>query len=194
MRLSRPLVTVAALAMLATAAGCGGDDEPASGSTAPGATTSAAGGGETDSPSGGLTDICTVLTEAEVSSLLGGPVTVEEVPGGGCNFSNEDDPRATSVQVTSSVVDEGAGGFEGSVAGISGVLQGDDGEALAGVGDQAYVKTGTFGGGSELVRGSGLVRVGSTVVQVDLSPEQGTSGAKVRSIVVDTLTLIATKA
>lgn len=193
MRLSRPLVTVAALAMLATAAGCGGDEEPSSGSTAPGATTSAADDGETDSPSGGLTDICTVLTEAEVSDLLGGPVTVEEVPGGGCSFSNEDDPRATSVQVTSSVVDEGAGGFEGSVAGISGVLQGEDGEALDGVGDQAYVKTGTFGGG-ELVRGSGLVRVGSTVVQVDLSPELGTAGAKVRSLIVDTLTLIATKA
>ncbi|MCX6397737.1 MAG: DUF3558 family protein [Propionibacteriales bacterium] len=200
MRIRRTLPRLAATAFVGVLAlgaltGCGSDEPKADspGTSAGTDQTPGPASDETDTASGGLIDICTLVTEAEISDLLGGPVTSEEIPGGGCNFSNEDDPRAASVSLNSSVLDEGAGGFEGSVAGISGVLQGDAGSPLDGVGDQAYVKTGTFGGG-ETVRGSGLVRVGTNVFQVDLSPDPGTNATKVRSTVVDILTLISTKA
>lgn len=193
MRTPRSLIVLVAVLAIATA-GCGSDDKTqADRSTAPAGSSSNANDDETDTASGGLIDICTKVTDAEISALLGGPVTSEDVPGGGCNFSDEDNPRAASVQLTSSLLNEGAGGFEGSVAGISAVLQGSPGAPLDGVGDQAFVKVGTFAS-SEFVRGSGLVRVGSTVFQVDLSPNQGTSAKEVQAIMVDTLNLIATKA
>lgn len=186
MRATRTLTTLAALAALTVPAACGADESPTAevtdGTTLP--------TGEDDAA---VLDVCALVTEAEVSEVLGGTVTSEEVPGGGCNFSNEEDPRAASVQIVASVLDEGAGGFEGSVSGVSGVLQGDDGGALDGIGDQAYAKTGTFGD-SDFVRGSGLVRLGTTVVQVDLSPNAGTAAADVKAVLVDALTLVASKA
>lgn len=191
-RLTSVVTGVLALVVLT---GCGGSDDKDASAGSPVSTSSEPqdNGDETDSASGGLIDICSKVTAAEISELLGGPVTSEEVPGGGCSFSNEENPRAASVQLNSSLLDEGAGGFDGSVAGISAVLQGSPGAALDGVGDQAFIKVGTFAS-SELVRGSGLVRVGSTVFQVDLSPNQGTSAKDVQAIMVDALNLIATKA
>lgn len=197
MRLPRTLTCLITAAALAALAGCGSEDadtpaSSSSSSSAPSSGPSSAGGDEADNASGGLIDICNLVTDAEISDLLDGKVTKEEVPGGGCNFSNEDNPRAASLQINASVIDDGAGGFEGSIAGLEGVLQGAGGGAVEGVGDQAYVKTGTFAG-SEFVRGSGLVRVGTTAVQVDLSPNEGTSAKDVRAIVVDALTLVASK-
>lgn len=187
MRTSRSLAIIAVLATL-TLAGCGTEEgESPTGTTSDRTTQS---GGEDAST---VLDICSLVTEAEVSSVLGGSVTSEEVPGGGCNFANEDDPRAASLQVVASALDESTGGFEGSIAGVSGALQGDAGAPVDGVGDRAYLKTGTFGG-SDFVRGSGLVQIGSTVVQVDLSPDEGTSATDVEAIVLNALELVAGKA
>ncbi|MCZ4497483.1 MAG: hypothetical protein JWQ74_36 [Marmoricola sp.] len=189
---------VALVGALSSLAACGSDDAGTdTGTTAPTGNSTAsapAGGDETGTASGGLVDICTKITAAEISDILGGPVTSETVPGGGCNFSNEDDPRATSVQLVSSVVDEGAGGFAGSVSGLNAVLPGSAGGPVDGVGDEAYAKTGSLAG-SELVRGSGLVRVGTNLVQVDLSPDsrKNLSATDVQAIVVDTLNLVAPK-
>jgi len=194
--LTQLATAVALVGALGSLSACGSDDTD-TGSTPTGTATdgtSAPSGDETDAASGGLVDVCAKVTADEISALLGGPVTSKETPFDGCNFSNEDDPRATSVSLSPSVVDEGAGGFAGSVSGVNGVLQGDAGGPVDAVGDEAYAKTGTFGG-SELIRGSGLVRVGTTVVQVDVSPDarKNLSATDVQALVVDTLNLVATK-
>lgn len=191
MRLTRSVVPAAALLLLTATAGCGGDDEPASGSPAPGASTSQAGGGETDSPSGGLTDICPEITEAEVAAIVGAAVTVEEVPGGGCNFEQED-PRATSISFATNVEDPAAGGFDGAVTGLSGTFDDAQGAEVPGVGDRAYAATGTvFGGESQ--QGGGLVLVGSARIQVQVAQSTGLSAAKVKALVVAALELAASK-
>lgn len=196
MRSSRVLTRVAAVALVAalgTMSACGSDDS--SDATDSGDTSSsgnpAAGDDETDTASGGLIDICTLVTDEEIGEILGGPVTREEIPGGGCSFDQED-LRAPSVDLNSSVLDEGNGGFDGSVSGLSAQFEGEPGAAVDGIGDQAYAETGTVMGG-ENQQGGGLVRVGSSLFQVGLVQGVGLSADEVQTLVVNTLTLMATK-
>ncbi|MFL6159018.1 MAG: hypothetical protein ACJ72D_23265 [Marmoricola sp.] len=192
MRPNRTLTTMAtALALTAALGGlaaCGSDDSK-NASDAPGSTT-APKNDETEKSSGGLVDICTKVTDEEIATVLGGPVTREEVPGGGCTF-NQEDPRDPSLSLSSSAYDEGNGGFEGATAGVSSVLQGPDGGPVDGIGEEAYVKAGTTGG--ETLKGGGIAHVGGTLVQVTYLQSGDMTADAVKQKVVAALTLAVGK-
>lgn len=192
MRATRSLTTLAVLAALASTTACGSDDASTGSSGTP--TTSAPSGTTsepTDSPAATTSDICTVVTDDEISGIIGKPVTREEVPGGGCTF-NQEDPRATSISLGSDVYDEANGGFDGAVTGMTAQFEGAAGAEVAGVGERAYTKTGTTMGGSN-TQGGGLVLVNGVLVQVTLIQGEGLSAAKVTTLLVDTLKLTAGK-
>ena len=179
----RSLAVLAVLAMSLLGA-CGGSDDPAPSS---GATTAAADDSSDDS--GGSTealDACTVLSVDEVGTILGGTVTAEEVPGGGCSFDQED-PRAPSTSI-SGVVGAG-GGFDASKGGN--VTSGEV-EDVAGVGDGAWVAIGTTGGDNQ--QGQGVAAVGDQLINVAVIQGNGLDAAAVRTMTVDLLTLAASKA
>ncbi|MET3960444.1 hypothetical protein ABIE44_000378 [Marmoricola sp. OAE513] len=189
--LPRLLSTAALIGALATVSACGSDDgDKGSDSSSTDGTTAPTGDDETDTASGGLIDVCTEITADEAGAIVGGTVTHEDVPGGGCNFA-QDDPRKPSVSFTATAYDDANGGFEAAITGVSGVLQGDGGGPVDGVGEEAYVKTGTTGGENQ--QGGGLVRVGGTLVQVTYLQGDGQSADVVKEKVVAALTLAAGK-
>jgi hypothetical protein len=195
MRLPRTLSTVAVLAALITLSACGSDDEPSSGdpdtsTVAPNsdAPSTDPADDETDTAT---SDACTIVTDDEISGIVGGKVTREAVPGGGCTF-NQEDARAVSISLNTSAYDEGTGGFDGAVTGMSAQFEGAPGAAVDGVGDEAFAKTGTTMGGSNQQAG-GIVHVGGTLVQVTLIQGNGLSADKVKAIVIDALKLVASK-
>lgn len=187
MRATRTLTTLAVLAALTVAAGCGSEkDESPSGTATDGTTLPS---GQDDAA---VLDICTLLTEAEVGALVGGIVTKEAQPGSGCTF-NQEDPLATSLAFNASAYDEGNGGFDGSVTGMTAQYDGTDDQAVPGVGTEALVSVGPVMGSATL-KGGGLVHAGSSLVQVTLLQATGLSADAVRTIVVDALKLVASKA
>jgi hypothetical protein len=197
MRATRTLTqlatAVALTAALTGVAACGADKDSGAkaGSSGGDGTTAPTKGGGSDTASGGAIDVCTKVTDDEIAKIVGSAVTREEIPGGGCSFS-QDDLRAPSISLNSSAFDEGTGGFDGAVSGVSGVIQGDGGGPLDGVGDEAYAKTGTTPGGSSQ-QGGGVVHVGGNLFQVTVLQGNGLSAEVVKGLVVDTLNLVATK-
>ena len=143
---------------------------------------------EGDAPPAADVDVCGSLTPEAMSEALGGPVTVEEIPGGGCNFFNEDDPRALSAAINESTVDDYAGGFEGTRTGITAVIDGEV-EDLDGVGDDAFLVIGSTTGGSSAA-GAGAVLLGDTVVQVTVLQASELSDEEVHDATTNVLTAI----
>lgn len=147
---------------------------------------------DTDSSSNGeFVDVCTVLTVEEVGAIVGGTVTVEADPGGGCSFDQED-PRAPTLSFASTDVgsDDTDGTFNESRVGAFSVLT-DPTKEEPGIGDYSAVASGTIGGESQ--QGAGLTQVGPTLVQVTLIQGNGLDGAAVRTMTVAGLTLAASK-
>lgn len=146
-----------------------GDDEPA-----------AAGGG-----------ICVNLSEAEVGTVLGGEVTGSAIPGGGCSFNQKspDPPAATFTDVAyADMVD----GMDGAKTNATSSVEGDP-QDVAGIGDAAFVVTGTSFGGDQL-QGAGAVRVGDRLISVNLAQSKGLGRAKVRNLVLGLLRLAVSRA
>jgi hypothetical protein len=175
------------LALALAVAGCGGD------SGADGAGASEPSGDAGDSSAGepagteDAVDVCALVTAEQVGAVLGATVTLSEVPGGGCTFGQED-PRATSVALSSSVVDEAAGGFDGAVSGVTAVVEGEPVDVP--VGDRGLLVVGpAFGGESD--QGGGLVQIGSTLVQVTLLQGGDLSADEVGALTTDVLQLAA---
>lgn len=146
-----------------------GDDEPA-----------AAGGG-----------ICLNLSEAEIGTVLGGEVTGSAIPGGGCSFNqrNPSPPAATFTDVAfAEMVDGMDGAKENAISAVEG-----DPQDVPGIGDQAFVVTGTSFGGTDL-QGAGAVRIGDRLISVNLAQSAGLPRAKVRSLVLGLLRLAVSRA
>jgi hypothetical protein len=203
MSLTRTLAVSTVLASLLLA-GCGSDDgdgegkaddSPASSSSEPDPGTTEATESEdvVEEPSGPL-GICELITAEEMSDVLGGAVAAEEIPGGGCNFSQDADPRAASAALNETTVDDFAGGFEGTRTGVSAIVEGDV-EDLEGVGDDAFVVAGSGAGGmGGGVIGAGAVLIGETVVQVTLLQAADLSAEDVKALTIAVLELIGSKA
>lgn len=184
----RSLVSLAAVSVLALGVltGCGGDDDSGSDGSGDTGQSSADGtdaetdpeadpdaegeddGGEESEPgSSAPEDVCAVLTTEQVGEALGTDgLTVQEVPGGGCNFVVEADPREPSVLVSQLPVDVSAGGFDGLRIGIEAAI-GGTAEAVDGVGDDAFLVLGTTPGGSSAAAG-GVVLLGDSAIQITL--------------------------
>lgn len=137
-----------------------------------------------------IDDICTVLTEEEVGAIVGATVTVEEQPGGGCAFDQEDPRAPTLAFATVDAGDDTDGTFNESRVGAFGVLT-DPTVETPPVGAYAAVASGTIGGDNQ--QGAGLVQVGTTIVQVTLVQGNGLDGATVRSLTTGALELAASK-
>jgi len=194
MSLTRSLALLAVLGTL-TLSACGDDDDGGSAgdtsSESSNETTSDATDDEgSDEPSGPL-DICSKLTADEVSETLAATVTAEDIPGGGCNFSQEN-PRAASTAINEVTVGDFAGGFEGVRTGVTSVIEGEV-ETLDGVGDDAFVVVGPTPGGTAAA-GAGAVLLGETVVQITVLQGVDLSDEEVRELTTGMLSLVASKA
>lgn len=165
MRFTRTIAVVTLSLSLTTVVGCGSSSSSknaSAGSKTSNAANSGSGGSDTG---GSMTDACTTLTAEAVGSVLGGDVTKEAIPGGGCNF-NQDDPRKPSASFATTPLIEGNGGFDGAKSGATSVIKGK-GADVSGIGEKAFVVVGSAMGSSKET-GSGLVQVGGGITQVTL--------------------------
>lgn len=114
-------------------------------------------------------DPCKVITPAEAEAVLGYPVVVEETPGGGCSWGNEEDPRLASLSVGEGTPADGTGGLEGSKSGTTSVLDGEA-EDVSGLGDGAYLVLGPLkGGGGESIQAQGAILAGDQLIVVGIT-------------------------
>lgn len=146
------------------------------------------GDGEPAAAGGG---ICASLSEAEVGAVLGGEITGSAIPGNqGCSF-NQTSPNAPAATVYDVAFADMTGGMDGAKDNATSAVEGDPVD-LAGIGDAAFVVTGTSFGGTDL-QGAGAVRVGGRLINIQLAQSEGLSRAKVRALVVNLLKLAVAK-
>lgn len=139
-----------------------GDDEPVT-----------AGGG-----------VCGKLTASDVGEIIGAGVKGAGLPGGGCVFNHADRKAPEST-----LKDQPYAGMDAAKAEATSAVEGES-EDLSGIGNAAFVVTGTIFGGTE-VQGAGAVRVGSRIISVSLVQHKALSRATVRDLVVRLLSLAA---
>ncbi len=133
-----------------------------------------------------------MISAAEVAHVVGGKFSGSAIPGGaGCTFdqANAKAPSATFVETSYAKT---SGGMAGAKNDATSSVEGTP-EDLTGIGDAAFVVTGTTFGGP-YTDGAGAVRVGDRLISVTLDQSTGLSAAKVRSLVVALLQLVAGKA
>lgn len=154
-------------------AGCGGDDD-SDADTAPDDTSSDApasepGTDESDAPEAPdeLPVFCDLVTAEQVGEAVGGDVTIKTGPFDACEFS-QSDVYEYSGSLGVVEVDTGNGGFEAYRDGGAATLTDAVVHDVTGVGDQAFVTTGSFGGGESL-QAAGGVLVGGVVYTVNVS-------------------------
>lgn len=187
MTASRALASLAGLVLVVvTAAGCGEDDPgPATGGTA---------GSSTDSTvstePAALPRFCDLLTPEQVTAAVGAAVTLETGPFDACEFGQDDDPRALSGSLGAVEVDTGNGGFDAYRSGTAGSLDDAVEHPVPGVGDDAFVTTGTFAGGESL-QGAGAVLVGGTAYTLALAQASGLSEEELVAVGEKLLRLMA---
>lgn len=145
----RRFTTAVAVIVLTTLGACaGGGDEPAGSGGADPATSATSDATSDEQPTEAL-DTCGAISAEEVGTILGGTFTSELGPFDACEFDQED-PRATSFSLDAQLLSELGGGFDvyrsGSKQSFTDAQQVD----VPGVGEQAFITTGTIGGGSNI--------------------------------------------
>ncbi|MCW2753404.1 MAG: hypothetical protein JWQ32_815 [Marmoricola sp.] len=136
--------------------------------------------------------ICSDITDAEVAHVLGGTYTGSAIAGGpGCSFvrANPKAPAATFIETSYAKT---TGGMSGAKTDATSSVEGTPVD-LAGIGDAAFVVTGTTFGGP-YVNGAGAVRIGDRLINVTLDQSTGLGATQVRSLVVALLRLAAGQA
>ncbi|MFL6159019.1 MAG: hypothetical protein ACJ72D_23270 [Marmoricola sp.] len=146
-------------------------------------------GGE-DAPATAGGGICRDLSASAVGKVLGGTVTGAALPGTGCGF-NQKNAKAPAATFVTTPYDQAAG-MASAKDGATSSVEGDP-EDLTGIGDAAFVVTGTAFGGDD-IQAAGAVRIGSFVVNVALDQQSGLSRAKVRAMLVGLLRLAFSQA
>lgn len=193
MRIQRTIAGLTLALSLTALVGCGSSGSSKSSDTkgSSGLDTTTAGNGSTGGAKGTFTDVCTKITTDDVGAIVGATVTMQKVPGSGCNFT-QDDPRAAGVTFNSSSSSTANGGYESAKSGLTSVI---DGEAkdLDGVGEKAFMEAGPALGGSS-IQGSGLVQVGPTLVQVTVIQSSEMSQEDVEALTKKLVELAAAKA
>ena len=160
------------------------------------ATTAADDGGDgdaegDDSPSAAGGGVCRYVGAEEVAGVLGSAVRGSAVPGEtGCKFDQAGN-RGMSVTILDKSVAR-AGGMDGAKSEANSAVEGTPTD-LAGIGDGAFVITGSMFGGPD-VNAAGAVRIGDRIVSVFLVQRSGLPEKKVRGLEVDLLELVVTEA
>lgn len=174
----------------ALASGCGGDgDSTDSGDTGDNNSVAESSGDDSDDTDAAeLPKFCDLLTVDQVTAAVGAAVTLTTGPFDACEFK-QDDVRALSGSVGAVQVDTGNGGFEGYASGASGALTDATEHPVDGIGDDAFVTTGTIGGG-ESIQTAGGVLVGGNVYTVNLSPGPGMTADELVAIAKELLQLL----
>lgn len=172
------------------AAGCGGGSDDAGGDAGGDTDSNASAAGDTapDATETEAPAFCDLLDPADVAAAVGAAVTLETGPSGDCEIG-QDDPRALSGSVGTVQVDIGNGGYEAYRSGSSASLDGAVEHPLDGIGDEAYVTTGTFAG-SENLQAAGGALVGGNVHTVTLVQGVGLSEEELVEISEQLLTLL----
>lgn len=148
-------------------------------------------GEDDDKPATAGGGICSDLESEDVGKALGGTVRGAGLPPGGCEFTQRDRAAASATFLETSFK-KTPGGMSGAKSNATASVEGEP-QDLAGVGDAAFVVTGTVFGGDQ-IQGAGAVRVGDRLIQVTLSQRAGLSPSKVRALVVNLLELAADEA
>ena len=144
--------------------------------------------GEHTGPSTAGGGVCSHLSAAQVGAVLGVTVRGSAVPGQtGCAF-DQGGKRGTTVTVLDKSVAQ-AGGMDGAKNEANSAVEGEP-QDVPGVGSAAFVVTGSMFGGPD-VNGAGAVQVGGRILSVYLVQRSGLAEAKVRSLEVDLLELVA---
>ncbi|MCZ4498782.1 MAG: hypothetical protein JWQ74_1335 [Marmoricola sp.] len=143
-------------------------------------------GDHTPATAGG--GICSSLSAAEVTAVIGGPLTGAALPGGGCGFT-QPGPKGSQATFIETSFRKTSGGMSGAKDNATSSVEGDP-EDLTGIGDAAFVVTGTSFGGPN-VEGAGAVKVGDRLISVALNQSTGLAQPKVRALVVALLKLAA---
>jgi hypothetical protein len=146
-------------------------------------------GDDTPATAGG--GICADLEPGDISEILGGDVTGSALPGGGCVFDQRDPsyPAASLVEASYAATD---GGMDGAKEAATSSIEGEP-QNLSGIGDAAFVVTGTAFGG-DAIQGGGAVRIDDRLISVTLAQPGGLSRAKVKAMVLSLLRLAVTQA
>lgn len=153
-------------------------------------TAGSGGSGGADLPATAGGGICSDLEAADVGADLAETVTGSALPAGGCEFDpkRDGDPSASFVETSYKAT---PGGMDGAKTNATSSVEGDPVD-LTGIGDAAFVVTGTAFGAPD-IQGAGAVRVGDRLVNVMVSQSTGLTAARVKAIVVALLRLCASR-
>jgi len=160
------------------------------------ATTAADEGGDGDaegdgSPAVAGGGICRYVGAEEVGAVLGVAVSGTAVTGQtGCKF-DQPGKRGMSVTILDKSVAQ-AGGMDGAKSEANSAVEGTP-QNLSGIGSAAFVVTGSMFGGPD-VNAAGAVRIGNRIISVFLVQRTGLAQAKVRTLEVNLLKLVAKEA
>lgn len=175
--MKRALISLLAVVAV-TATGCGGDDtdkdsDPGASSNA-GTDTGGDTGGDTSGDTGGdepaaLPTFCDLITADQVTEAVGVSVTVEVGPFDACEFDDASNVRGLSGSLGTAEVGTANGDFEGYRTGASAALDNGVDHPLEGLGEEAFVATGTFAGGENIQAGGGVLVGNGVVYTVNLA-------------------------
>lgn len=146
-------------------------------------------GDDTPATAGG--GICGDLSSSEVGAVLGGTTTGAALPGGGCGFTRTS-AKAPSATFVEKSLSKTPGGMDGAKTEATSSVEGDP-QDLTGIGDAAFVVTGTAFG-EPAIQGAGAVRIGNRIINVNLNQNGTMSAPAVKALVVKLLRLAATQA
>ena len=189
----RSILAAATIALLPFLGACGGgDDDASSGGTSASASEGSEGADASDaSDADEVVDTCALVSVEEVGEIVGGTFTSELGPFDACEFDQED-PRATSFSLDAQPLSELGGGFDvyrsGSKSAFTDAKQVD----VPGVGDEAFITTGTFGDGTNTQLQAATL-VGGQVLTVSLTQASDIAEDVLVDQATQLLTLIAAK-
>jgi hypothetical protein len=135
--------------------------------------------------------ICSNLSAGDVGAILGGRATGAALPGGGCGFTQSADPAPSATFVEKSVA-KTPGGMAGAKTEATSSVEGNP-QDLTGIGDAAFVVTGTAFG-EPAIQGAGAVRIGTRIININLTQHAGLTAAAVKAMMIKLLKLAALQA
>ena len=172
------------LAVCLVGTGCGGGSDDggpsAHGSSAAGSTVGAADPADAD--------LCSVVTADQVGQVLHEKVTLTKDIVSGCRFEPAGDVREISGSMAVTAIASG-GAFDGVRTGIEATMTNPTTVDVPGIGDQAFVTTGTTGGDN--VHASGAALLGDDFLQVTLIQGAGHTQQEMATDAKALLTLVS---